>query len=158
MFVKVINEQTKIYPYTIGMLRKDNPNTSFPKKITDELLTEYNVYRVKMLEPLEHNITTQTIIQETLPTFVDESWVLGWTINEKTQEQINQETESKITSIRLQRNGLLSQCDWTQLIDAPLTDTEKSEWAVYRQALRDITAQPNFPENISWPTEPGVNL
>jgi hypothetical protein len=33
---------------------------------------------------------------------------------------------------------LLNECDWTQLADSPLTDQKRSEWATYRQALRDI--------------------
>ena len=36
------------------------------------------------------------------------------------------------------RNRLLMQTDWTQLSDAPLTDTQKKAWADYRQLLRDL--------------------
>jgi hypothetical protein len=50
------------------------------------------------------------------------------------------------------RNMLLYQCDWTQLPDVPVPNREA--WAVYRQALRDITAQPEYPEHIQWPVEP----
>lgn len=53
-------------------------------------------------------------------------------------------------SIRLERNSLLAACDWTQLPDAPVN---KSAWAEYRQALRDITNQSN-PFEIVWPEEP----
>lgn len=41
--------------------------------------------------------------------------------------------------VRAVRNYLLSQCDWTQLPDSPLTEAKRAEWATYRQALRDIT-------------------
>jgi hypothetical protein len=54
------------------------------------------------------------------------------------------------------RDALLSESDWTQLPDVPLTTEQKSEWAVYRQALRDITDQPGFPDNINWPVKPGI--
>jgi hypothetical protein len=40
--------------------------------------------------------------------------------------------------IRQTRNYLLQQSDWTQLADSPFTDQERSDWATYRQALRDI--------------------
>ena len=30
MFVKTTNDQIDQYPYTVGDLRRDNPNTSFP--------------------------------------------------------------------------------------------------------------------------------
>ena len=29
-----------------------------------------------------------------------------------------------------------------------------TEWAIYRQALRDITEQDGFPNEITWPTDP----
>lgn len=53
--------------------------------------------------------------------------------------------------IRAERNNLLQQTDWTQVADAPVSQTD---WAVYRQALRDITAQEGFPENVTWPVAP----
>ena len=36
------------------------------------------------------------------------------------------------------RNTLLLDSDWTQFTDSPLTDTKKTEWKTYRQALRDM--------------------
>jgi hypothetical protein len=35
------------YPYSAAQLRRDNPQTSFPKNPTDELLASYNVFPVK---------------------------------------------------------------------------------------------------------------
>jgi len=62
---------------------------------------------------------------------------------------------------RAERNKLLSLCDWTQASDSPLTDTKKTEWTTYRQALRDLpsTASPSLDEdgnltNVTWPTKP----
>ena len=59
-----------------------------------------------------------------------------------------------IESVRAERNGLLFQSDWTQLNDAPLTNEQKTEWPIYRQALRDLTLQSEFPTNVTWPTTP----
>jgi hypothetical protein len=39
------------------------------------------------------------------------------------------------------RNDRLKQTDWTQLADCPLSESKKQEWAIYRQALRDIPAR-----------------
>ena len=41
---------------------------------------------------------------------------------------------------RLERNRRLAKCDWTQGNDSPLTTDKKTEWATYRQALRDLPA------------------
>lgn len=54
-------------------------------------------------------------------------------------------------SIRDQRNTKLSESDWTQVADAPV---DKTTWATYRQALRDVTKQTGFPWTIDWPTQP----
>lgn len=57
-------------------------------------------------------------------------------------------------SIRAQRNQLLTQSDWTQLADAPLTQEQKNTWAAYRQALRDVPSSFATPEEVVWPTTP----
>lgn len=56
--------------------------------------------------------------------------------------------------VRQTRDRLLADSDWTQLADAPLTATKKEQWATYRQALRDISSQPGYPDNVTWPTQP----
>ena len=55
--------------------------------------------------------------------------------------------------VRTKRNGLLNQSDWTQLPDSPLSTAQKTAWAVYRQALRDITTQAD-PAAVVWPVVP----
>lgn len=35
-----------------------------------------------------------------------------------------------------------------------MTPEEQQSWVDYRQALLDITSQPNYPEEIRWPTKP----
>jgi len=55
------------------------------------------------------------------------------------------------SSVRSKRDSLLQKSDWTQLPDAP---TDKSAWATYRQALRDVPQQSGFPDNVIWPEKP----
>jgi hypothetical protein len=54
----------------------------------------------------------------------------------------------------IKRQGLLQDSDWTQLKDVP---GDNSSWATYRQALRDITDQENYPLIIDWPKAPTDN-
>jgi len=54
-------------------------------------------------------------------------------------------------TLRLQRNELLAQTDWTQVADAPV---DAAAWATYRQALRDLPANTTDPRNPTWPTKP----
>lgn len=66
----------------------------------------------------------------------------------------NQKIEMLSREARLQRNRFLSATDWTQISDSPLTAQSKSDWMIYRQQLRDVTHQPEFPLNIVWPIPP----
>lgn len=54
------------------------------------------------------------------------------------------------------RDAFLLQSDWTQLPDVISTmNTERAqEWKTYRQALRDITLQSEFPNEVVWPIKP----
>ena len=40
--------------------------------------------------------------------------------------------------IRRKRDARLQGSDWTQYPDSPLSDSKKTEWATYRQTLRDL--------------------
>jgi hypothetical protein len=54
------------------------------------------------------------------------------------------------------RTKLLVESDFSDLpvTQARLSDAEKTAWATYRQALRDITLQQAYPWDISWPVKP----
>jgi len=64
----------------------------------------------------------------------------------------NATNEIIIESIRSWRNMQLAASDWTQLPDVDLVN--KWDWAVYRQALRDMMAQNEDPKLIVFPTPP----
>lgn len=74
---------------------------------------------------------------------------------EYTIERSDVTNEHNMAKLRARRKELLLESDWTQLADAPLSSEEKAEWAVYRQALRDLPAQEGLdPANPSWPQSP----
>jgi hypothetical protein len=54
-------------------------------------------------------------------------------------------------SVRATRDEKLKDTDWTQVADAPV---DKTAWATYRQALRDLTKANGFPWDIEWPNDP----
>jgi hypothetical protein len=66
--------------------------------------------------------------------------------------------EQKWEQIKLWRNQELAFTDWTQLPDSPLSPELKQAWADYRQALRDIPQQANYPAEINMPLQPGQPL
>jgi hypothetical protein len=63
------------------------------------------------------------------------------------------DTIEKERLIRLKRDGLLAESDWTQRPDVALPP--RDAWATYRQALRDLPEQPGFPLEVGWPVRPG---
>ena len=94
------------------------------------------------------------------PTYEEITWDESNTTSKPTEEQYNQliaqvESEHLVEhdQIRSKRNRLLVDSDWTQLSDVPLTTEEKTQWATYRQELRDFPETCN-PENPVWPTPP----
>jgi len=56
--------------------------------------------------------------------------------------------------MRLTRWRLLLASDWTQIADAPLSDSKKTEWKAYRQALRDLPEKYIDGAKIKWPVAP----
>ncbi|EPP2530221.1 tail fiber assembly protein [Vibrio cholerae] len=56
--------------------------------------------------------------------------------------------------VRGERDSLISQCDWTQMPDAPLDEAKKAEFTAYRQALRDIPQTYSDPDSVVWPEKP----
>jgi hypothetical protein len=70
---------------------------------------------------------------------------------------VDYDESNVIEIVRTIRDGMLARSDWTQLPDSPLTESQRAEWATYRQALRDITA--TYADNLleaEFPDQPGT--
>lgn len=148
MYIKLTNGEPEIY--TIGKLRRDNPNTSFPKTISNEILARFDVYPYTQQEQPTYDEKTQKIVDGGFVKDENDNWIKTWNIVDKTQTEITEWLETKANSIRSRRNQLLSETDFYALSDVTLT----AEMAAYRQALRDITNQQGFPETVEWPVKP----
>jgi len=87
------------------------------------------------------------------PVFVDTTDETGNVTSATQHETAYKATKDaeQAKSVRQTRDDKLADCDWTQVADAPV---DKTVWATYRQALRDITAQEGFPWTITWPDAP----
>ena len=143
MYIKLTNGTPA--KYTLGQLRRDNPQISFPKIIPDELLASYDVYPYVIqdveFDPVSQNAVEGQFVQ------VDDQWTLPMVAENKPQAEVEQH-------VRSVRDELLILSDWTQMPDSPLNDSTKASWATYRTALRDISTQEGFPTNVTWPTAP----
>lgn len=54
---------------------------------------------------------------------------------------------------RAKRNQLLADSDWTQMNDSPLNNEAKTDWATYRQSLRDLPTVEGWPD-VDFPATP----
>ena len=59
--------------------------------------------------------------------------------------------------IRRERDKLLTESDWTQANDTPLSDANVAKWKTYRTSLRDLPSDQSSKtkySDITWPTKP----
>ena len=150
MYVLIKNEVVENYPYSVNQLYADNPNTSFPSPTPQSALAEFGMFPVIPTPQPAYDNVTQNLI-ELDPLLEAGLWIQQWAITQASPEEIAVNTASQAAKIRKQRNDLLADCDWTQLSDAPVNG---QDWAIYRQALRDISNQTGFPLEVIFPKDP----
>ena len=123
-------------------------NTSFPSSgISDKFLAENNCKKVLLF--LSHDKVTEKLVS--CEPYILSDFVYTIKVELKNAEELEADKEARSAEIRASRNRLLSDCDWTQLTDAPV---DKQAWAIYRQALRDISNQTGFPWEVEFPKDP----
>ena len=64
--------------------------------------------------------------------------------------------EQRADHARKRRDVLLQACDYYVMPDYPSDPETLEAVKIYRQQLRDITGQHDFPKNIQWPEMPAV--
>ena len=141
MYVKVTNGAVNQFPYTIGQLRRDNPNTSFPKSIPEATLADYGVYSVVNSDFPDFNDKTQKVVAADVPVLTNDVWTLSYSVEDLSAEEVQELRDGAAQKNREQRNQLLAETDYLALSDNTLT----TEMATYRQALRDLTSHANWP-------------
>ena len=152
MLAKIVNDVVQKYPYTIGQLRKDNHNVSFPKEPNDETLNAYNVFRVARVEKPEEGHTQY--VYETVPQKINGIWTQVWVVSDVDEGTLAQRTADKSANVREQRDQLLKSTDWVVIKHLERNENIPGVWEVYRQALRDVPEQDGFPWAVTWPVAP----
>jgi hypothetical protein len=132
LYLKAINDQVEKYPYSLGQLRKDNSNTSFPKQPSLLELSEFDVYPVTEVTPILTD--SEKLVKVWVPTLISGHWILPHKAVQKTEEDLEIELNVKFSNLREQRNKLLVETDFYGLTDVTVTD----EMTSYRQTLRDL--------------------
>ena len=121
------------------------PNTSFPYVITEELVNDMGadvVFEGPQPTATKYQVTYRDGVEQ-----VEGKWYTKYSVADMDDEAKAAVDEATKASNRTTRNTKLSDCDWTQLADVPLTEACKTAFATYRQALRDVDLlEPVWPE------------
>ena len=155
---------------TISQFKAEHPTTSFPKQITTAILDSYGYDAVlngaAATVTAPYGVSTRDGVEE-----IDGKWftkfIAGPIFTDTTDDEGNVTSaadneaayRAKVdadagASVRATRDQKLTDTDWTQMADSPLASDKKTEWATYRQSLRDLPTASGFPHTMTWPTEP----
>jgi len=77
-YVKASGQTIIEYPYGLAKLKADNPNTSFPREVSTEVLAEFGVYPVFDTEQPTPGEFER--VAEALPAFSNGAWRKQWTL------------------------------------------------------------------------------
>ena len=154
-----------------GAIRKSMPNTSLPRVWTSSICDSLGIDPVlEAPAPTPSgeykSVSRNGVVQDALG-----NWVFAWverdmfsdyvndegvTVTKAEQEQAYTATKDAeaATAARATRDGLIASCDWMAIKAFEGGTAVSTEWATYRQALRDVNAQAGFPNDITWPEKP----
>jgi len=150
LLIKLENDQPVGNPITELNFRQLFTTTSFPKFFTAGAVEPFGYGLYDFSNQPELGRYQKAV--EVAPVRSDVGiWRQTWQVVNMDDAEKAEAIAQQETSVRNQRNYLLSACDWTQIADAPVDATA---WAAYRQALRDVTAQSGFPQTVDWPVKP----
>jgi hypothetical protein len=136
MLVLAPNQKVEKYPYTLGHLRKDNPNTSFPANPSPDILAEFNVYPVQRVEQPEIDTLRQNVSEKT-PVLIDGKWAQVFEVVQASAEEIEQRKTDKNKEIREQRLEEYKRFSDPLFFKWQRGEATKEEWLWAVQQIKD---------------------
>lgn len=137
-------------PITVGDYHELFPNTSFSANgPSNEFLAENNAKKVTLFKAYDK--LTQKLVS--CEPYDDGEFVSLVKVESLPDEEIASARNASMAGIRATRNQLLKDTDGTQAPDNP--SAKKTDWAIYRQALRDLPSTITEPRTFTdWPKDP----
>ena len=156
---------------TQGAIRKLHPNTSLPRVWTADICEFLGIDPVLAAPAPAPSGEYKVVSRNGVTQDANGNWVYAYTERDMFSDYVNEEgltvtkaeqeqaytarkNEKAATAVRAERDKLLASCDWMAIKAFEAGSAVSAEWATYRQALRDVTAQAGFPHEITWPTKP----
>ena len=156
---------------TQGEIRRSMPNTSLPRVWTADICEFLGIDPVLAApapaasgeyKVVSRNGVTQDANGNWVQAYVERDMFSDYTDEDGTAHTKAEQEEAytarkdaeAATAARATRDGLIASCDWMAIKAFEGGTTVSAEWVTYRQALRDVSAQEGFPNNITWPEKP----
>jgi len=150
-----------------GQVRNDNKNMSLPRVWTANVCDALGVDPVLATPAPSPSAAYKSVVRNGAVQDSNGNWVQAWTEREMFTEYTDDDgvthsvadqqaaydaanTATLAASGRVKRDELLKETDHYGLSDV----TMSSEMTTYRQALRDVPQQTDFPSTITWPDKP----
>ena len=152
---------------TQGQIRSMHPNVSLPKVWNANVNETLGIDPVVASPRPEPSEDYKVVVRNGVEQDANGNWVHAWTENDMFQEytddddnvvtvqdQIDAKTAADNAALeateRSTRDDLLKATDHYGLSDVTMSEA----MTTYRQALRDVPQQTDFPGTITWPTKP----
>jgi hypothetical protein len=138
---------------TSGEFRALHPTTSFPPQLSAELLDSFDA-DVIFEGPQPTATRYQFVARQGVVQMDDGNWYRNYVAINMSDEAKDALDAQQAASVRADRNMRLAATDWWVIKALEAGQMLDASQAAYRQALRDITSQPGFPWDITWPEVP----
>ena len=152
---------------TQGQVRSMRPDVSLPKVWNANVNETLGIDPVLASPKPDPSGDFKVVVRNGVEQDSNGNWIQSWTEQDMFQEytdndgntvtvqtQKDAKTAADNASLeateRSTRDALLKDTDYYGLSDVTMTDA----MTVYRQALRDVPQQADFPDTITWPTAP----
>lgn len=141
------------YPYSIGLLRRDNPNVSFPAAPSNDVLAEWYVYPVTGVDAPTPDPINENVV-ENYPDLIDGVWVQNWSLVPATPEEVVARLLAYQQQAKSQADGMLSVGNTFVAEGLELSKKLSPEFEAYREALRYPELLPGYPVAPQFPEMP----
>jgi hypothetical protein len=134
--------------------RREFPHISIPKPLTETIVNSLGYDWV--FDGAQPSLTPpyQSSVRDGVEQ-IDGKWFTEFKISTATGDAATAIDNNVAAGKRSERNRLLTESDWTQTADkGGLADSKVTEWATYRQSLRDLPTASGWPHTVTWPTKP----
>lgn len=143
-YIRIVDENTQIYPYNIRNLKIDFPNTSFSSETN---LEEFGIYKVYI--PPRDNDLTKNYEEQLI--FENNEWKINWIITDKTVEQLKELKKIELSKNKeISLNNLMKQ----NIIDQAQQETDVEK---IKEKKELYPLWEDFEDGFSFPLELKVN-